>query len=1251
MNKKYLLFVGIVIALFGWQQSSAARWYVDVNATGAANGASWKDAFTGLQDGLDNAVSGDTIWVASGTYYPVKPPVVSVDPRDRTFLMKNGVHIYGGFVGSEVNLADRKTDSTNLHVKYETILSGDIGNVNDQSDNVYHVVISNNLSSFTLDGFTVKAGFASEMTFLTVGGNDIYRNGGAGIYNFETQGIYRNIVVRDNLAFSTDAELGGGAGMYNWEINNQGTLLVDGSVFFGNTAKSCNGGAMYNSNSSVTITNTYFTKNIANTDDEGGGAIDNREGSDCVIENVVFDANESTNSGGGIYNDGSSCNLTNVLFVNNIASGSCGGGMDTDGGSNAILNNVTFKNNYAEEDGGGLYGWKSSPTLNNVYFYNNTANGNGGGMYYYNTCKPVITNAIFMYNTSNAYFGGFGLERESEAVVTNVLFARNYAVNDGGGLGALGSNTAMILTNVTVANNYTKNGTGGGGYDQGSTSKIRNTIFAGNYPDEVNIAAALAMLVKHSIVGDTYLEDGSVNPYGTVVASTAYFEDTLNNDFRMVSGSVALDLGDSTFYAPAATPNLSTVKIDLNGLERTLGNNTDIGTYEKCPQIIIPSGTVSVSPGELVPNGTTMIFTLTPKNAGSNPTFQWFKNSTPIAGKTSATFSGAAGTDFGDNDTIWAMIYTHESCISPANTASAKKIVKICPQLLLPSVVVTLSTGTLVPSGTAVKFSLNLTNVGGSPVIEWFKNGKKIPFASGVSYTATAGINFNDADTFTAKVVSSDPCAVPNNALSNSLVMHICANVVTPSASLSVDKGTLVPNATQVRFTLTLTDAGVNPTIEWYKNNIQIIGQTGVTYDAVSGLDFNDKDTISVKITSLDPCAVPNNAVSNNIVMNICPNTVIPSLTISSDKSMPVPPGTAVTFTASTADAGVNPDFEWYLNGAIIPLVTDNYYTATSGVDFKTGDSIWAKVISHEPCAVPDFGFSNKLIIDICTNVLEPTVDISVSPQTVVPVGATVTFSLAITDAGANPDIEWYKNNTRINTQSGKMSYVAVAGVDFSEGDSIWAKITSHDPCAVPNNASTHKIVIEFCTQTILPTATLSKDVESGVFAGTDINFVLTVKDAGATPAIEWYKNSTLIPTATGLNYTAKAGTDFDNGDTIWALAIASDPCAVPSEAISNKFVMNVFGLSVNKIASNFDMHLSPNPNKGSFVLNANFVAGEDYVLNVVDVIGRNVFSEKFQINTSNKEITLPASLTPGVYLLTIYNPQQGRSTLRFVIE
>ncbi|MEN0051380.1 MAG: hypothetical protein AAF806_30220 [Bacteroidota bacterium] len=160
--------------------------YVDVQATGNNDGTSWADAFTDLQDGLD-AISPTAmqIWVAQGTYLPSQdnPASSNTTSRDFTFYMAtNGTKLYGGFNGTETTLAQRDIAA------FPTILSGDIGIPNENSDNVFHVVYINggtangNITNATvLDGFTIQAGNAdAAATSVNNRGDGIFADGNGG---------------------------------------------------------------------------------------------------------------------------------------------------------------------------------------------------------------------------------------------------------------------------------------------------------------------------------------------------------------------------------------------------------------------------------------------------------------------------------------------------------------------------------------------------------------------------------------------------------------------------------------------------------------------------------------------------------------------------------------------------------------------------------------------------------------------------------------------------------------------------------------------------------------------------------------------------------------------------------------------------------------------------------------------------------------------------------------------------------------
>jgi len=67
--------------------------FVKPGGVGSQDGASWENA-SDLQAALTGAIKGDEIWVAAGTYKPT-----TGSDRLSTFTLKNGVALYGGFVG------------------------------------------------------------------------------------------------------------------------------------------------------------------------------------------------------------------------------------------------------------------------------------------------------------------------------------------------------------------------------------------------------------------------------------------------------------------------------------------------------------------------------------------------------------------------------------------------------------------------------------------------------------------------------------------------------------------------------------------------------------------------------------------------------------------------------------------------------------------------------------------------------------------------------------------------------------------------------------------------------------------------------------------------------------------------------------------------------------------------------------------------------------------------------------------------
>ena len=248
--------------------------FVDPAAKGNNDGDGWNNAYTDLKEALNNAKAGDEIWVAKGTY----KPTTGAD-RAASFALKDGVEIYGGFSGMEIERQERNYRDN------KTTLSGDLGKSGDNSENSYHVITAKGLSdAAVLDGFTIAGGHANGDDGDSHGGG-IYCDGSAG----ECTPRLRNLIFCSN-----QARLHGGA-MFNHGESGKSNPKLTNVVFSGNRAH--NGGALYNNGQ-------------------------NGESSP-ILTNVTLSGNRADGRGGGIYNSGdggtSSPQLTNVILWGNHA--------------------------------------------------------------------------------------------------------------------------------------------------------------------------------------------------------------------------------------------------------------------------------------------------------------------------------------------------------------------------------------------------------------------------------------------------------------------------------------------------------------------------------------------------------------------------------------------------------------------------------------------------------------------------------------------------------------------------------------------------------------------------------------------------------------------------------------------------------------------------------------------------------------------------------------------------------------------
>ncbi len=288
------------------------RFYVDADVISPLpDGLRWTTAYTNLQDALAVAIAGTEIWVAKGVYYPDEGQGQTNDDVTASFVLKNGVEIYGGFAATETERSQRQP---RVNV---TVLSGDIDG-NDVTDgqevvtttanitgsNAYHVIFNRDVNrTAVLDGFTITAGDVNVGGFCP--GNN---NCGGGMYNIRSSPEINQISFRGNRAGAH------GGGMVNWDNSHPKMSQIS---FSGNSATN-HGGGMINSHSShPEMSQVSFSGNFAAV----GGGMFNQENSNPEMSQVSFSGNNAANFGGGMYNTDSSPHIVNSIFWGNAASG------------------------------------------------------------------------------------------------------------------------------------------------------------------------------------------------------------------------------------------------------------------------------------------------------------------------------------------------------------------------------------------------------------------------------------------------------------------------------------------------------------------------------------------------------------------------------------------------------------------------------------------------------------------------------------------------------------------------------------------------------------------------------------------------------------------------------------------------------------------------------------------------------------------------------------------------------------------
>ncbi len=517
---------------------------VDVAALPGGDGRNWETAFDSLQDAMltasvrRNGVK--EIWVAQGIYRADQGIAVVPGDRSASFLLVDGVQVYGGFVGNERTTCDRNPE-TNV-----TILSGDLlgddgmaaaGNdccgpnpspgcnvtvCNDaicngilqqccgtrswdpmcavaavenccdtckRCDNSMHVVSASNVGPGTvLDGFTITGGVAS--------GTGADSKGGGVFLGGSASPAIRNCVIADNVSTT-------GAGLH---------------IETGNPV----------------ISNTDFSENVAR---QAGGAIRSFMSSP-IVSGCTFGGNEAVIDGGAVLIEGGSPYFANCVFYDNRSS--AGGAMCLAEGGTPVIVNSVFSGNIATD-------WSLVPT------------GPGG----------AEGGAVFSFPDSG------------DATYTNCTFFGNHAEKEGGGINA--GTTSPTVTNSILWGNSDNSGTSSAPAQIfGGTPTVTNSCIQDEDPDD----------------GTVFSGTGNIDDDPMFAA-----RDASPSNLRLLPGSPSVDTGDNTLIGPDLADldddgvTSEDVPFDLDGGPRIRNLTVDMGAYEADGTVLYVDANISGGDG------------------------------------------------------------------------------------------------------------------------------------------------------------------------------------------------------------------------------------------------------------------------------------------------------------------------------------------------------------------------------------------------------------------------------------------------------------------------------------------------------------------------------------------------------------------------------------------------------------------------------------------------------------------------------
>lgn len=485
----------------------------------------------------------------------------------------------------------------------------------------------------------------------------------------------------------------------------------------------------------------------------------------------------------------------------------------------------------------------------------------------------------------------------------------------------------------------------------------------------------------------------------------------------------------------------------------------------------------------------------------------------------SYSWNSGAGTNgtatVSPNSTTTYKVTTTDQC---STTASGSITIVVNP---IPVIGTTTSNSPICEGAT---LQINTTPIAGATFSWTGPNG----FTSTNTTNAILNATTAASGIYTVTATKNSCPSIPVNVTAT--VDAIAAPSVTISASASV-----ICKGTSITFTATPANAGAAPIYQWKINGIN----AGTNANTFTSSTLSNNDTVSCVVTSSAVCSTTPTAISNFIGITVN-ELVTPTVSISASNSN-ICAGIAVTFTATAANGGNAPIYQWKLNGANVGTNSNQY----SNSNLSNSDIVLCEIIGNADCSTTPNAISNSIKMTV-NPLITPTIKITAS-DTAVCINTDVNFTATITNGGSQPAYQWKLNGNNVGISANTYSINSLA-----DNDQISCQLTTSIGC--PSSPTILSNIITMDVSVPVTPIVVINTADTNVCLGVNTTFTANATNGGPSPIYQWKLNGNNV----GTNNATYSNATLKTGDKISVVITSNATCATAPTATSNVLTIKV---------------------------------------------------------------------------------------------